>query len=98
MNVRTLPTRVDKAPVVKAVFLGWVRDLAAEAGYFAAIVTHVPDKDGTGQAYEVHLLRALGLDKPWLRIESRRDLSNGAANALFAEYEKKAEWPEKSTA
>lgn len=97
MKIRALPTKVDKADVIKAVYLGWVRDLAAEAGYFAAVVTYRHKMDGTGGGYEFYLLRALGLDRPWLRVKSEWDLDSETANALFAKYESKVEWPEKST-
>lgn len=93
MNVKELPRRVDKAPVVKAAFLGWLRGVTPEAGYFAAVITHDHGKAETGEAFEIHLLRASGLDRPWLRIESDRGLGIEAANVTFETYEALAEWP-----
>lgn len=94
MRVRDLPRKVDGLPVVKAAHLGWLESHSAEPGYFCAVITYGTAHTGKGENFHLHLLRALGLDRPWHRMESSWDLRNGEANAGFKEYEKLADWPE----
>jgi hypothetical protein len=93
VNVRELPRKVDGLPVVKATYLGWLNNYSAEPGYFCAVITYGEAHTGKGNGFHFFILRALGLDKPWLRIESAWGLGNGDANARLTEAEKLAEWP-----
>jgi hypothetical protein len=94
VNVKELPRRVKKLPVVKAVFLGWLRDYTpGMAGYFCAVITHdkgAPD----GAAFNTHMLWAPGLDKPWSEHQTWGNQSSGQADQAFIALEKLAEWPE----
>lgn len=94
MNVRELPRKVEGLPVVKSVFLGWLTGYgpADPPGYHCAVITHAHGSD-PGRDFSLHVMRAPGLDKPWVTVESDRDISSGTANAGFAEIEKRAEWP-----
>lgn len=94
MIVKELPRRVQKLPVVKAVFLGWLSHYTpGMPGYFCAVITH--DKGAPNPAgFHVHVLWASGLDKSWTEHQTWNDLSNGQAGAQFASTEKLAEWLE----
>lgn len=92
MHVKEMPSRVLKAPVVKGVFLGWLRDLG---GYTCFVVTH--DHRAGGLTFRGHLMCAAGLDKPWKVVEGWENLTNGAANELITRHEKLAVWPEGSS-
>lgn len=94
MNVRELPSRVDGLPVMKAVYLGRLNHYTAEPGHFCAVITYGEAHTRKGKNFHFFVLRALGLDKPWLRIESNWDIGNGEANAKLKEIEKLAVWPE----
>jgi hypothetical protein len=94
VNVRELPRKVDQLPVVKAVYLGWLSHYATTGGYFCGVITYGEATPGKGKNFHFFVLRTLGLDKPWVRVESDWDLRNGEANAKLEEIEKLAEWPE----
>jgi hypothetical protein len=98
LRVKEMPTRVEKQPVIKGSYLGWQPNLvlAREPGYFAYVITYDTTTDGDPNAYTVHLLRATALDGRWLRIESRRSLFLGEAEAAFAEHDKLAIRPGRS--
>lgn len=92
MNVREMPSRVQKTPVVKGVFLGWLRDLPQGPGYACFVVTH--DHQVGDLIFGAYLMRAAGLDKPWQVIESWENLTDSTADELFTRHQKLAVWPE----
>jgi hypothetical protein len=94
MNIRELPRKVEGLSVLKATYLGWLGRYAAEPGYFCVVITYGDTGGGEGGAFHVHMLRALGLDKPWHRIDSYRNLGHDEANNRFQTHEELAVWPE----
>lgn len=95
MYVKEMPSRVQKAPVVKGTFLGWLsRYTIGKPGYFCVVMTHDKDAADSDRSFRVHVMWAAGLDKPWKEHETHTHLSNGAANHLVIDRENLAEWPE----
>lgn len=95
LNVREMPRKVERLPVVGGLYLGWNRVYSQEPGYFCYVVTYGSTKDGAPERYHGHLLRALRLDAQWLRIESARDMNQTDALATLKDYfDKLAVWPE----
>lgn len=95
VNVKEMPRWAQKTPVVKGTFLGWLRHYATgEPGYFCVVMTHDKDAPDSDKSFQVHVMWAAGLDKPWKEHETHTHLPNGAANHLLAEWENLAEWPE----
>lgn len=93
MNIRELPRKVEGLPILKVTYLGWLSHYAVTPGYFCVVITYGTQSPEEGDRFHVHVMRALGLAKPWNRIESHRNLRNGEASAKFSEVEKLAEWP-----
>jgi hypothetical protein len=92
MHVKEMPRRIEGDPVVKGVFLGWLRDLPQGAGYACFVITHnhvVGDL-----TFCAHLMLAAGLDKPWRAIEAWENLTRGETSELFDRHENLAVWSE----
>jgi hypothetical protein len=94
VNIRELPRKVEGLSVLKATYLGWLGRYATEPGYFCVVITYGDTGGGEGGAFHVHILRALGLDKPWHRIDSYRNLGAAEANEKLQGHEGLATWTE----
>jgi hypothetical protein len=96
LNVKETPRRVDKLPVAKAVFLGWLPRHRQEPGYFAYVLTYGREVIDGKPGFRGHLLWAPGMDRNWRTLETHDELTRNEALAKFADHEKLAIWPEGS--
>jgi hypothetical protein len=93
VNVKEMPGRVQKAPVVKGTFLGWLGNYVIEKpGYFCVVMTHNQGAADSDRSFRVHVMWAAGLDKPWREHETYTHLAIGTASQLVADREKLAVW------
>jgi hypothetical protein len=96
MAIKDMPRRVERSPVIKALWLGDYSGGSKQhyPGYFAFVLTYEEGPMGTGGQLKAHLMYASGLDTAWRPSLTWSDLTQGEADKLFADHEKLAVWPE----